>query len=182
MTQIPITRRQGLIALGAATAAASLPSDGQAAIPAGFDQTNIKWYTLDGFDHVAYHVVKVDTAEKTVDLLFKFAANEKVIVHKHHADYSTFVIQGELRIYDADGNVKEIRPTASYVEKKAGGAAHTEGGGDIDCIALFRNYGTDGTIYEVVGPNGETVATLGLQDFKAMWEAQEPAVQPIIPG
>lgn len=175
MTQRPITRRQGLlIGLGGAIAGSSIANASNAgSSSADIDQTNLKWYTLEGFDHIAYHVVNVDPKEKTVDVLFKFAANEKIVLHKHHADYSTFILQGELRIYDADGSVKEIRPTASYVEKKAGGTAHTEGGGNTECIALFQNRGTDGVIYEVIGPNDETLATLGLQDFKAMWEAQD---------
>ncbi len=183
MTQLKITRRQGLVGLGATTLAGLNAATASAAVQdASFDQSNIIWNTLDGFDHIWYHVVKVDAEKKIVDVLFKFAANEQVVKHRHHADYSTFILQGELRIYNDAGDLAEIRPTASYVEKKAGGAPHTEGGGDIDCIALFSNRGTDGVIYEVLGPNNETIANLGLVEFQALWEAQQPPVQPIIPG
>ncbi|WP_299502852.1 hypothetical protein [uncultured Roseobacter sp.] len=177
----PITRRQGLVGIGAA-AAAGVASASPAASPIGFDESNVRWNTLPGIEHVWYHILKVDPDAKIVDLLLKFAANEKIVVHKHHADYSTFIIQGELRIYDENGQIKEIRPTASFVEKSAGGAAHTEGGGDVDCIALFRNWGTDGMIYEILAPDNTTAATLGLQDFAALLEAQDPPVQPTKPG
>ncbi len=184
MTDPKLTRRQGLATIGVAAGAAAIGAPSVAATPgkATFDQTNIKWYTLEGIEHAWYHVLKVDVEAKTVDLLFKFAANQRVVLHRHHADYSTFIIQGELRLYNDEGDVTEIRPTGSFVEKSAGGAPHTEGGGDQDCIAWFSNRGTDGMIYEILGPNNETVATLGLLDFKALHEAQDAPVQPVVPG
>lgn len=147
---------------------------------AGFDQSNIRWYKLEGIDHVWYHVLRVDPALKVVDLLLKFSANERIVLHRHHADYSTFIIQGELRLYGEDGALTEIRPTGSFVEKPGGGAPHTEGGGEVDCIAWFSNRGTDGLIYEILGPNNETIATLGLDDFKALQDAQDPPIQPYV--
>ncbi|MER0238342.1 DUF4437 domain-containing protein [Fulvimarina sp. MAC8] len=167
------------------TAAASdvTKTDAASAIPAAaiFDDSNIKWNVLEGIEHVWYHILKVDPEAKIVDLLLKFAANQRILLHRHHADYSTFVIQGELRIYDETGALREVRPTASFVEKPAGGAPHTEGGGEVDCIAWFSNRGTDGTIYEILGPDHETIATLGLNDFKGLLEGQETPVQPYIP-
>lgn len=166
MTEQPITAREE---------AAIAPPVGK------FDESNIKWNTLEGFDHVWYHILRVDPEAKVVDLLLKFAANQRIVLHRHHADYSTFVIQGELRLYDAAGALTEIRPVGSFVEKAAGGAPHSEGGGDIECIAWFCNRGTDGMIYEILGPGYETVATLGLPEFQALWEAQETPVKPVIP-
>ena len=40
-----------------------------------FDTRNIRWYTLPGFAHVAYHICKVDEQKRIVDILFKFDAN-----------------------------------------------------------------------------------------------------------
>lgn len=184
MKKMTLTRREGLAGAGSTAATVVVGTNAAAAVPdtAAFDQSNVKWNTLEGIDHVWYHVLKVDSEAKVVDLLLKFAANQKIVLHRHHADYSTFIIQGELRLYNEGGELTEIRPTASFVEKPGGGAPHTEGGGDVDCIAWFSNRGADGTIYEILGPNQETVATLGLQDFKALWEAQEPPVEPYIPG
>ena len=147
----------------------------------GFDDRNVTWYSLEGIDHVWYHVLKVDPEAKIVDLLLKFAAGQRIVLHRHHADYSTFIIQGELRLYDAAGALTEIRPTGSFVEKPGGGAPHSEGGGDIDCIGWFSNRGTDGVIYEILGPEMETLATLGLNDFAGLLRAQDPPVQPYLP-
>ena len=180
-----LTRREGLATIGTAVAAVALGANASKAatqVAASFDQSNIKWNTLEGIDHLWYHVLNVDRDLKVVDVLLKFAANERVVLHKHHADYSTFIIQGELRLYDAEGQLTEVRPTASFVQKTAGGAPHTEGGGDEDCIAWFSNKGTDGLIYEILGHNGETLGTLGLPEFEALMLAQDEPVQPIIPG
>lgn len=184
MGKTTITRREGMVGVGSAMAAVAVGASSTKAAPtvAGFDQSNIQWNMLEGIDHVWYHVLKVDPEAKIVDLLLKFAANQRIVLHKHHADYSTFIIQGELRLYDDAGALTEIRPSGSYVEKPAGGAPHTEGGGDVDCIAWFSNRGADGMIYEILGPDRETVATLSLQDFNNLWAAQEPPVQPYIPG
>lgn len=180
-----LTRREGLTTIGTTVAAVVLGANASQAatdVAAAFDQSNIKWNTLEGIDHLWYHVLNVDRELKVVDVLLKFAANEKIVLHKHHADYSTFIIQGELRLYNSEGELTEIRPSASFVQKSAGGAPHTEGGGDEDCIAWFSNKATDGTIYEILGPTGETLGTLGLDEFEALMQAQAAPVQPIIPG
>lgn len=182
MTDVAITRREGVLGMGAVAALSVLGSGSAVAkkFAGEFDQSNIKWNTLDGIENLWYHIIRVDPSAKIVDIVFKFAANKKVVLHRHHADYSTFIIQGELRLYDKDGVLKEIRPTGSYVQKKAGGPPHDEGGGDVDCIALFSNWGTDGVIYEILDPELKTAATLGFKDFKALFEAQAKPVQPII--
>jgi len=91
-----------------------------------FDDRNIRWNPIEGFEHIEYHVCDVDEANKIVDVLFKFAANKQIVLHRHKADYRTLVIQGELRIYRANGDIKEIRPVGSYVFTPAGGEPHRE--------------------------------------------------------
>lgn len=180
-----LSRREGLGSIATSVAALALGANASNAATeaaAAFDQSNIKWNTLPGIEHLWYHVLNVDRDRQVVDLLLKFAANQRVVLHRHLADYSTFIIQGELRLYNAEGTLTEIRPTASYVQRSAGGAPHTEGGGDEDCIAWFSNTGTDGVIYEILGPKGETIGTLGLPEFEALMQAQDAPVQPIIPG
>jgi len=137
-----------------------------------FDDRNITWHTLEGFEHIQYHIFAVDEVNKIVDVMFKFAANKRIVLHRHHADYVTLVVQGELRIYRANGEVKEVRPVGSYVATKVGGEPHTEGGGDEDAIVFFSNRGQDGVIYEILDDQMNTLATLGMQDFKGLLQAQ----------
>jgi len=136
------------------------------------DERNITWHTLEGIENLQYHVYAVDEANKIVDVMFKFAANRKVVLHRHHAAYVTLVVQGELRIYRPNGELKEVRPVGSYVATGLGGEPHTEGGGDEDAIVFFSNRGQGGTIYEILDDQLNTLATLGLQDFKTLLEAQ----------
>ncbi len=137
-----------------------------------FDDSNIRWFTLEGFDHLAYHICEVDERLRTVDILFKFAANQKIALHRHKAPYRTLVLQGELRIYRADGELKEVRPIGSYVSAASDGEPHTEGGGDIDVIAFFSNRDVTGPVYEILDTDLNVVATLGMPEFKALFDAQ----------
>jgi len=139
-----------------------------------FDSRNIRWNTIEGLDHAAYHICAVDEEKRIVDILFKFDAHAKIALHRHKADYITFVVQGELRIYCADGELKEIRPVGSYVEGRADGEPHTEGGGDQDVIALFSNRNIDKLVYEILDDSLNTIATFGIAEFKALLDAQTP--------
>lgn len=89
-----LTRREGLAALGAVVASVATGADATTAATqaaAAFDQSNIKWNSLPGLDHLWYHVLNVDHDLQVVDVLFKFSANQKIALHRHHADYSTFI-------------------------------------------------------------------------------------------
>jgi len=137
-----------------------------------FDDSNIVWKTIEGFDHLAYHICDVDAKGRIVDLLFKFSAGEQIILHRHRAAYRTLVLQGELRIYRANGDLKEVRQVGSYVATGAGGEPHREGGGDQDVIVLFSNREVEDVIYEVLNDDLNIVATFGIAEFKALLEAQ----------
>jgi hypothetical protein len=137
-----------------------------------FDARNIRWYTLEGFDHLWYHICDVDERNGIVDILFKFSAKEKVALHRHRAAYRSLVLQGELRIYDASGNIKEVRPVGSYVSTPADGEPHTEGGGDVDVIAFFSNRNVTNLVYEILDENFNVVATLGMAEFRGLFDAQ----------
>ncbi|GAA0255333.1 hypothetical protein LNAOJCKE_5377 [Methylorubrum aminovorans] len=146
------------------------PEDAMATLP--FDDSNITWQTIEGFDHAAYHILSVDEDARIVDLLFKFAANARIALHRHGAAYRTLVLQGELRIYRPNGELKEIRPVGSYVAGRAGGEPHTEGGGDQDVIVYFTNRDVAGPVYEILDEHQAVVATFGIPEFKALYEAQ----------
>jgi quercetin dioxygenase-like cupin family protein len=137
------------------------------------DERNVAWRTIEGIDHLSYFVCHIDEAKRSVDLLFKFSANQKIPLHRHKADYSTLVIQGELRIYRPNGELKEVRPIGSYVTSKAGGEPHTEGGGNAcDVIALFSNRNVDNLVYEILDDKLETIATFGIAEFTQLQALQ----------
>ncbi len=138
-----------------------------------FDDRNIPWKRLDGIEHLAYHIFCVDEEKAIVDAAFKFAANKKIFLHKHYAEYATLVMQGELRIYSPDGQVKEVRHTGSYVLTEPGAAiTHREGGGDIDAIVFFSVRGTHGAFYDILDDSLRPIERVGFEDFKALFAAQ----------
>ncbi len=137
-----------------------------------FDDRNITWRKVDWLDHVEFYVYQADEKNRIVDVLFKFAANTKAMLHRHKTPYITFVVQGELRFYRPNGELKEIRPTGSYVSGVANGEPHLEGGGDEDAIVFFSNRNVENAMYEFLDANLQPTVTLGFDDFKAQLEAQ----------
>lgn len=111
-----------------------------------FDDNNIRWNKLGDFEHLLYSILDIDENNKIIDVLFKFAANQQIVLHRHKAQNNTFVIQGEHRLYEANGKIKEIRPVGSYTVSPPNDEPHREGGGDQDVIVFFSIRGNDGVL------------------------------------
>jgi hypothetical protein len=138
-----------------------------------FDDRNITWRKLEGFDQISYYIYEIDEKNGNVDVLTKFAANQPIMLHQHKASYRTFVVQGELRIFRPDGELKEVRPVGSYVISEANGEPHSEGAGDEDAIVLFSNRNVKEGIYEFLDDDGNIAAVLGMTELKALFDAQK---------
>ena len=94
-----------------------------------FDETKINWQPLPGpdgspADHLGCSILHIDDEAKIVDILFKFSANEKIVNHRHTSDFNTFVVKGELHIYDLEGNTKEVRYPGTYTAGIANDEPH----------------------------------------------------------
>ena len=138
-----------------------------------FDDRNIKWNRLEGIDHLQYSVLNVDEKNHIVHVLFRFDANEQIVLHRHLIPNNTFVVQGELRLYDPDGTLKEVRPTGNY-KICPPGDVHREGGGvDEDVVVFFDMRGHDGVFYEVLDDDLNVIGTLGYTDFLGLYKAQQ---------
>jgi hypothetical protein len=97
-----------------------------------FDDRNIRWYTLGDFEHFVFAMLDVDVSQKIVDFILKFPPNQQIFLHRHLALTNTLVVQGEHRMYEPDGALKEVRPAGSYTSTPPG-EPHREGAGDEDC-------------------------------------------------
>jgi len=137
-----------------------------------FDDANINWQTLEGFEHLHYSILDIDEQNKIVDVLFKFAAQQQIVLHRHKALNKTFVIQGEHRLYEADGRLKEVRAVGSYTSSQPSDEPHREGGGDLDVIVFFSIRGGEGAFYEILDDDLNVIVTLGMQDFIGLYKAQ----------
>ena len=137
-----------------------------------FDESNINWSPMPDVEHAWISILDVDDTAKIVDILFKFSANEKIVLHRHVSAFNTFVVQGEHRIYNPDGELTEIRPVGTYKAGLPDIKPHREGGGEEDVIILFslRPY-NNGPIYEILDENQEVESTMTFDDLKEMHES-----------
>lgn len=142
-----------------------------------FDDSAIEWQPFGDFPHFVYAIQHVDMEQRIADVLFKFAAGQQIVLHRHKALNHTFVVQGEHRLYEMDGRLREVRPTGSYTVSPASEAPHREGGGpDQDVIVLFSMRPQPGEkLYEILDDQGNLLADLTLETLAALFEARHAA-------
>jgi hypothetical protein len=108
-----------------------------------------------------------------VDVLFKFDANEKIVLHQHMVHNNTFIVQGKHPLYDPHSEIKEIRPVGSY-KSSPPGDVHREGGGfDQEVVVFFNIRGHEGVLYEVLDDDQNIIDTLSYVDFLGLYKAQQ---------
>jgi hypothetical protein len=129
-----------------------------------FDDRNIHWYKLGDFEHFVFAMLDVDEPKKIVDLILKFEPNKQIFLHRHLALTNTLVVQGEHRLYEPDGALKEVRPVGSYTSSPPADP-HREGGGDQGAVVFYSVRGKDGSLFEVLDDHLNVIATLNMQDF-----------------
>jgi hypothetical protein len=143
-------------------------------IPYQFDDRNIQWRELGDFKHLVASIFFVDEEKNIVDFIIKFDPNEKVLLHRHLAATNTFVVEGEHRIYEPDGQLREVRPVGRYTFS-TGGDAHNEGGGPNGGIVYYTVRGQTDALFDMLDADLNVVATLRTGDFKAAFDAQKQA-------
>lgn len=130
-----------------------------------FDDSNTRWQRFCDVEHLWLSVLDVDAKHRIVQVLFKFAANQQIVLHRHKTTNKTFVIQGEHRLYHPDGRLKEIRPTGRYTVSPPSNDPHREGGGDQDVVVMFTIYGENDALYELLDDQMNVVASISIDDF-----------------
>ena len=140
----------------------------------GFDDRNIRWYKFGDFEHFVFAMLDVDEKKKLVDLILKFEPNKQIFLHRHLALTNTLVVQGEHRLYEPNGALKEVRPVGSYTSSPPGDP-HREGGGAEGGVVFYSIRAEEDTLFEVLDDDLNVVATLGMQDFIAAFKEQKNA-------
>ena len=149
------------------------------AIPASantyiFDERNIRWSKLGDLEHFVFAVLDIDIPRKVVDFITKFDPNRQIILHRHLALTNTMVIQGEHRLYEPDGSLKEVRAVGSYTSSEPGDP-HREGAGDQHAVVLYSVRGNDGVLFELLNDDLKVIGTLSMEDFAQALEEQKKA-------
>lgn len=139
-----------------------------------FDDRVIHWNRFGDFPHFYYTILDVDEKNRIVDVLFKFAASEQIVLHRHRALNHTFVVQGEHRLYETDGSLREARPTGSYTISPASEQPHREGGGEQDAIVFFSiRPGNDDVLYEILDDALNPLGTITFQTMVDLYQVQQ---------
>ena len=78
-----------------------------------FNESNVNWEPLPGpdglpADHIGMSILNIDEQANIVDVLFKFDAGAKIVMHRHTSVFNTFVVKGEHHIYSPDGKLTEV--------------------------------------------------------------------------
>ncbi|RAI59736.1 regulator [Roseicella frigidaeris] len=136
-----------------------------------FDDRHVTWQRVQPIDAQVY-VLAMDAALGIADVLIRFEPDRPGRLHRHVCDFSTFVVQGELRFWRPDGSLREIRPTGSHVRVAAHGEPHAEGAGSQAAIVLFSFRGSTGDMILYLGEGSEVVFRLGFPEFEAVLAQQ----------
>jgi hypothetical protein len=147
-----------------------------------FDDRHIRWYKLGEFGahfapfeaHFVFTVLDIDASQKLVDFMLKFPPNQRIFLHRHLALTNTFVVQGEHRLYEPNGALKEVRRVGSYTSSPPS-EPHREGAGEEGGVVFYSVRGKDGTLFEFLDDDLRVVGTLSVQDFTDVFKAQKNA-------
>ncbi|MBI3145470.1 MAG: regulator [Pseudogulbenkiania sp.] len=146
--------------------------------PYHFDARAIRWNRFGDFvPGFHYTILHLDGKNRIVDVLFKLPANEQIVLHRHRALNHTFVVQGEHRLYETDGCLREVRPSGSYTVSPASEQPHREGGGEQDTIVFFSiRPGNDEVLYEILDDALNPLGTITFQTLVELHQAQQASV------
>jgi len=144
-----------------------------ATVPFNLYDHTIRWLPFAGIENLELRLCDIDEARSVVDLLVRFAPNQTVTMHNHLAQTNMFIIQGELRMYEPDGSVREIRPAGRYYRGRTNDV-HSEGGGPEGAVVFYSMRADDNdNVLEVMDDYENVVATLTMDDVRAAWDAQQ---------
>jgi hypothetical protein len=143
-----------------------------------FDDSNVAWLPVGDFKYFVASVLHIDAERGIVDFILKYDANQRIVTHRHLADGGLFVVQGEHRIYEPDGVLREIRPVGRYTWSPASAEPHSEGGGDEGAVVLYSMRPDDASpIFELLDDEGNSIAVLGIDFFRDFQRAALSAGQ-----
>lgn len=145
-----------------------------------FDDRNIEWRQLGDFEHFLYAILDIDHENTIADVLFKFEAHRSIVLHRHKALNKMLVIQGEHRIYGANGDLKEIRPVGSYTSSLPSLEPHRECGGDKGAVVFFsiRCKNKEDVLYDLLDDRENLMGTLTMNNLIDLHE--QKTIDPVL--
>ena len=149
-----------------------MSADATPTVPFQLYDHEIRWLPFAGIENLELSLCDIDEERKVVDLVVRFAPDQTVTMHNHLAQTNMFIIQGELRMYETDGTLKEIRPAGRYYRGRRDDI-HSEGGGPDGAVVFYsvRGHGAE-QMFEIMDDDQNVLLEVGMADIKEMWAAQ----------
>ncbi len=132
-----------------------------------FQDENFRWKRYEDKAQFGYPIDYAGTIlnaqeDGHVDVLYRWAPNSACHLHRHTAELSSLVLEGELHVVDIDPETGEetgrlVKQTGYYAHKPAGDV-HIEVGGPEGALVLFNLYAPDGRLTENLSRKGEVMS------------------------
>ena len=133
----------------------------------------VDWQPFAGIENLELTLCDIDEDRQVVDLIVRFAPNKIISMHNHLAQTNMFIIQGELRMYEPDGSVREVRSAGRYYRGRRDDV-HSEGGGPEGAVVFYsvRGHGAE-EVFEVMDDEQNVVSTVSMNDVREVWKEQQ---------
>ena len=140
-----------------------------------FENGNLRWKRFTGgdkFDYpIDYSAALLNAREDGhVDLLYRWEPNCYCHFHRHTAETTSMVLEGELHVIDIDLESgkevsRRVRRAGDYAHK-APGDVHMERAGPEGALVLFELFAPDGQLTQQLDAEGNVLRTLTTQDLQ----------------
>lgn len=122
-----------------------------------------------------YRILDVNCAQHSAQMLMWFAPQARCVFHRHLATVSTFVLQGELRVWEQtpQGEVLKLKPAGSF---SVGGKdeIHIEGGGAQGAVIYYHMQADAPVVYQILNPDLQLRRSISVEDFERDWRESWP--------
>jgi hypothetical protein len=138
-----------------------------------FDSDHIEWTHI-ADSEVGYPcdyktaVLGADPEIGRLDLIVKWRPNSYCHFHRHLADTTILVLEGEQHIIeirdDGSEGERKVRPAGTYASSP-GGEAHMEHGGPKGATVFFALQATDGKLFEMLDKDMNVLASSTVEEM-----------------
>ena len=138
-----------------------------------FDTSRIQWtHVVDpdaGYPcDYEMAILGADPTTGRLDLIVKRPPNSYCHFHRHVADTTILVIEGEQHLVeihdDGSEGAHKVRPAGTYAHSKAG-EAHMESGGPEGAVIFFSIHTTDGRVFETLDREMNVLSASPLEEM-----------------
>ena len=128
-----------------------------------FENENLNWKRFQGGEEFDYPIdyssaLLNANIDGHVDILYRWEPNCYCHFHRHTAEVSSLILDGELHVIDIDLDSRKeigsrVRSKGDYAHKEPGDI-HMEKGGPNGALVLFNLYAPDGLLAESLNMDG----------------------------